>query len=221
MELYVLIGTGSNSASFFTRGTIRAMPILRWNMCALFLSLSLWTMTALCAPPKLPLTQTDPSTKGDASIVLDERFLYCDAYSRADEEWIRALLQSGAIVSSSWQISIKRPRPFWFDRDIREVEVIRQITPDMLTGSWRLLDVKTKRRRITHNLAEAMAFLLRLDHLPIIERQKLADIDTREGKGEFIFHVRIHVRDGTISTSPWSYPFRLGKTLKKNTFHLP
>ncbi len=186
-----------------------------------FLLMMAWAGNGLAAP-RLSLPQRASQVHADAAITFQGNQLVCDAYTTAGIDEVRALLENGAIVSSSWQVTIDRQRAYWLDAEVWSTEIIRQVTPDMLTGHWKLLDVKSGLSRTTDRLSEAVDFLMRMQHKPLLPLKLLQQIaHEQQNRPTFIMHIRAHFHDGSLSFSRWTYPFRLGKTVKVISFQLP
>lgn len=193
---------------------------MQYGLLALLLMMA-WAGQALAAP-RLPLPQRASQVHADAAITFQGNQLVCDAYTTAGIDEVRALLKSGAIVSSSWQVTIDRQRSYWLDAGVWSTEIIHQVTPDMLTGHWKLLDVKSGASRTTERLAEAVDFLMRMQHQALLPLKLLQQVaHEQQDQPTFVLHIRAHLHDGTLSFSKWTYPFRLGKTVKVIPFKLP
>jgi len=154
---------------------------------------------------------------------MDDTVIYCDSYSQVPQEQVRALLNEGAIVSTSWQLSVYRERSYWLNERVGYVEIIHQVTPDLIARRWILLDVSTGISKTTRSFYHALNFLLTMKSMPVVDRSLLQpeDAEPQQEPSRYLLRARLYVHDGIINNSPWRSLLRLGKTVGTKEFSLP
>ncbi|MDQ6979021.1 MAG: DUF4390 domain-containing protein [Mariprofundaceae bacterium] len=183
-------------------------------LSACLLMLIVWSPSALANPK--------PQPPAEVRVAMDATVVYSDSYSEVPQEHIRTLLNEGAIVSTSWQLSVQRHRSYWVNERIANVEIIHQVTPDLIARRWILLDVSTGISKTTRSLQHALNFLLTMKSVPVVDRSLLQQQDELlQERGRYLLRVRLHVRDGVINPAAWRSLLRLGKTVGMKDFSLP
>lgn len=135
---------------------------------------SLWRVLGF---PMLLLLATSamaaPTLKVDVEAAAE--VVFCNAELAGETEAIARALKEGTQVTLSWQISIDQVRSYWLDSEIASIQVIHRVVPDLVSGSWRLQDLSSGIERRVLDLNEAVRFLVRLEHFPVIDRSLLMD----------------------------------------------
>ncbi len=169
------------------------------------------------------LASPKPQPTADVHVTVDDTVVYCDSYSQVPRQRVRSLLNEGAIVSTSWQLSVDRERSYWLNKRVGYVEVIHQVTPDLIAKSWVLLDVTTGISKTTRSLNHALNFLLTMKSIPVVDRSLLQPTNTEpeQATSRYLLRARLYVHDGVINTAPWRSFLRLGKTVGVKEFSLP
>lgn len=103
----------------------------------------------------------------------DELVVYCDAIWPADVAHVRETLRSGIAMTVIWHLTLSRSRQYWPDEEIADIEVVRHVRPDLLSRRWVLEDRSTGIVRSVNRLNEAISFLTRLRHYPVVDRSLL------------------------------------------------
>ncbi|MDQ6974967.1 MAG: DUF4390 domain-containing protein [Mariprofundaceae bacterium] len=148
--------------------------------------------------------------------------IYCDAYSMLPLEKVKTLLADGAIVSASWQFKTTRERKYWLDQTVANMEIIHQVTPDLIAGRWMLLNVSTGQVKTTRFLQHALRFLLEVHAVSLASKNDIKQWAlTEEAETLYHVHVRLHISDGLVAPTGWRAWLRLGKTVAVRSFSLP
>lgn len=164
-------------------------------------------------------------TRSHVAVAIDHTSaqVYCDSYTTVPKKQLQHLLEEGAIVSTSWQFSIQRQRDYWLNANINSTELILQVTPDLISKSWTLLNINTGRSQTTRSLARALEFLLFIHHVPVMDEQLLQQqaSERQLAQARYELRARIYFQEGVINTAWWLAPLRLGKTVGIQEFSLP
>jgi len=131
-------------------------------------------------------------------IDLSSPIVYCDAEWPGDQAQLVQTLKSGIAVTLAWDLNVEEVRRFWVNKDIATVQVVRKVTPDLLSHSWLLEDQATGITRRTYSVQEALRFLVILDHFPLLDRSLLA------GESTYRVVVTIAKHEGELSKGWWA-----------------
>jgi len=148
-------------------------------------------------------------------VTADEQVIYCSIGPVHAGERIRQALSEGTPVSFIWKISVKAPVDWWLDDDVGTVTIVRQAVPDLISRSWKLVDINSGISHQTYSLEEAINFLTRLNRFPALDRSLLTAGVT------YSFSVELRVQEGELSDSWWSGLFKFNKQLAQEDITLP
>jgi len=104
---------------------------------------------------------------------LSGKVIACDARASFDAERIERVLREGTEVGVDWEIEVAAVRRYWLDSTQAEVTVERRVRPDLVSRSWLLMDMTTGITRRVFDVREAVWFLTRLNHFPVLDRSLL------------------------------------------------
>jgi hypothetical protein len=103
----------------------------------------------------------------------DSLLLYVEVENAFGDE-IMAVLNSGVVLSFSFPVTVREARNFWFDKTIKEIELIHTIKFDALkkdyiiARSWKPEDFQTVK-----SLDEAILLMTRIDGLTLLPLSSL------------------------------------------------
>ena len=141
--------------------------------------------------------------------------IYCDVQLGQNLDVLAATLKDGTQVTFSWTVKVYAVKPYWFDSEVASVRIEHQVVPDLVARRWTMTDLTTGIHRRTDSLDEAMTFLTRLQHFPVIDRSLLApgrnyrlEIQLQEVKGEIErgWWARLWGSEQTTGTLVFSLP---------------
>ncbi len=123
----------------------------------------------------LGLAATAMAATGGIALKLDVsgKVIACDARADFDAARIARVLDEGTQVGVDWDIEVAAVRRYWLDATLAEVTVKRRVRPDLVSRSWLLMDETTGITRRVFDVREAVRFLVRLDHFPVLDRSLL------------------------------------------------
>lgn len=173
------------------RGEPRARGARAWLAAVLAFALAL-------APWSIPATRAQGTLDGEfqidsAYVVLDHDVLELNARVHfPDNERIRTALQDAVTLSFDVEITISRPRRFWFDATVLDTTLRRDLTYHAVTGRYVVrneADVEQQQSYAT--LEEALQNLGHIEDLPILVQSQL-------GPGPWQVALRAGVRRGRM-----------------------
>jgi hypothetical protein len=98
---------------------------------------------------------------------------------------------------------------------VASVRIERQVVPDLVTRKWMLADLTTGIHRRTGSLDDALAFLTRLQHFPVIDRSLL-----QPGKN-YLLEIQLEEVKGEIERGWWTRLWGNEQTTGTLVFSLP
>jgi len=107
------------------------------------------------------------------TVDIGSKIVSCDARVSYGHKHIIKVLREGAEINISWEISVAAKRKYWLNRTVATVEVKRRVVPDLVSRSWQLIDMTSGISQRIFNLEQAVQFLTRLEHFPVIDRSLL------------------------------------------------
>jgi len=119
-----------------------------------------------------------------------EKVIFCEALLKTDTARLTQVLKDGTEVGIDWEISIERVRTFWLNSGIAAVHVRRRVVPDLVSQSWRLLDISTGITQRVTDVHAAVRFLTHLEHFPVLDRSLL------EAAMSYVMYARLEERQG-------------------------
>lgn len=129
------------------------------------------------------------------TVSIGSKIVSCDAQVRYDQKHIAKVLRDGTEISISWEINVGAIRNYWLNRTVATVTVKRRVVPDLVSRSWQLIDVTGGITQRVFNLKQAMRFLTRLEHFPVIDRSLL------EGGHRYRMNIKVNEREGDAKRS--------------------
>ncbi len=149
------------------------------------------------------------------SIEIGPQVVYCAAQWNGDHTSLRRSLEAGIEVSMVWRISVARVRNYWLNDEIADIEFSRHVRADLLARTWLLEDSASGITRTTSSPDEAMAFLTRIQHYPVLDRALLSD-------GElYVLTVAIERQDGAMGEAWWSRFWKQTTLQMQQEFSIP
>lgn len=123
---------------------------------------------------------------------------------------VRTLIESGLLVTLTFDINLRKPVPFWWDSTVRSQSVSSTIKLDMLSGTYhvsRLQQSHVTWSDRTRTFAEARDWSATFDRVPLaVQRELDANTD---------YYIDVH-----LSTSPKRtfslWPFGGGRSSRAN-----
>jgi len=97
----------------------------------------------------------------------------CNVSMEHSRKHIAKVLREGTEVSVHWEIDVAAIREYWLNRAVATVAVDRRVVPDLVSRSWRLIDITSGISRRVFNLEKAVRFLTHLNRFPVIDRSLL------------------------------------------------
>ncbi len=155
------------------------------------------------------------ASQSELAVSVDERLVYTDAVWEGERAEIAQALRDGMQVALVWTFAIERMRSYWLDAEVGEVQLVRRVIPDLLTHDWILEDVGAGIRRRTVRLDDAVDFLTRVRHFPVLDRALL------EPDSRYELVVTVETRTGEMSDSWWARLWRRASVTMKQEFRLP
>ncbi len=107
---------------------------------------------------------------------------------------IRAALQDGVTLSFDVEAKVDRVRHLWFDANVVDVTLRRELAYHVVTERFVVRDVSSGDQKSFDTLKEALAYLGKVDGWPILVEPQL------DG-GRYIISVRAGVRRGKLPAS--------------------
>jgi hypothetical protein len=141
--------------------------------------------------------------------------IYCDVQLGQNPDALAATLKDGTQVTFTWTVKVYEVKPYWFDSEVASVRIERQVVPDLVTRKWMLADLTTGIHRRTGSLDDALAFLTRLQHFPVIDRSLL-----QPGKN-YLLEIQLEEVKGEIERGWWTRLWGNEQTTGTLVFSLP
>jgi hypothetical protein len=107
---------------------------------------------------------------------------------------IRKALQDGVTLTFDLEAKVDRVRRLWFDADIVDLTLQRELAYHVVTDQFVVRDVRSGDEKSFDTLKEALAYLGRVDSWPILVEPQL------DG-GRYMISVRAGVRRGKLPAS--------------------
>jgi Domain of unknown function (DUF4390) len=127
-----------------------------------------------------------------AYVVLDHDVLELNAHIHfPDNERIRTALQDGVTLAFDVEITLSRPRRFWFDALLLDTTLRRELTYHAVTGRYVVRNDANVEQQSYATLEEALNSLGHIEDLPILVQSQL-------GPGPWQAAVRATVRRGRM-----------------------
>jgi len=130
-------------------------------------ALGLWLVCVLVLTPAYAKPSVHLEMEADSNLV------FCNTTLPNDAKHIARVLHEGTEVTFVWEISIEAVRRYWLNQNVATVRVERRVVPDLVSQSWRLIDVTSGISRRVFDVKKALAFLTRLRRFPVIDRSLL------------------------------------------------
>lgn len=152
---------------------------------------------------------------GDLQLNLNQQVIYCAVEWQGDRESLTQALESGIAVTFVWQVQVKKVQDYWLNETIADIQVSRRVLPDLLSRTWLLEDEASGISRRVSSLPEAIRFLARLEHFPVLDRS-LLDAAT-------LYKISISVaeQEGEINEAWWTTLWKSVQFSTEKDFSLP
>lgn len=127
-----------------------------------------------------------------AYVVLDHDVLELNArVGYPNNTRIRRALEDGVTLAFDLEVSIIRPRHFWFNATLLDTTLRRDLTYHAVSGRYVVRNEATSQQQSFANLEEALADLRRIQDMPILVQSQL-------GSGPWQVAVRAGVSRGRM-----------------------
>lgn len=107
---------------------------------------------------------------------------------------IRSALRDGVTLTFDLETRVDRERRFWFNANIVELTLRRELAYHAVSDRYVVRDVKSDEQETFPTLDEALAYLGKVDGWPILVEPQLTG-------GSFVISVRAGVRRGKLPSS--------------------
>jgi hypothetical protein len=107
---------------------------------------------------------------------------------------IRSALRDGVTLTFDLETRVDRERRFWFNANIVELTLRRELAYHAVSDRYVVRDVKSDEQQTFPTLEEALAYLGKVDGWPILVEPQLTG-------GNFVISVRAGVRRGKLPAS--------------------
>ncbi|MDX8395357.1 MAG: DUF4390 domain-containing protein [Mariprofundaceae bacterium] len=171
-----------------------------------------WLCLAVCIPLKSAHAVSEPIP---INVEIDQDVVYCSIGPIPKSEYIQQALQEGTTITFSWEFIVDEVFNYWLNQNAGTVTISRQVIPDLVSKTWILKDGSNSMERRVFSLDQAMAFLLQLDHFPVLDHSLL------QAENIYLMRVKLHINEGELSPSWWAETTRFGKTMATQEFTFP
>jgi len=173
-------------------------------------------MLAVLMGVSVSIAETVSDTlQGRLQIQMDEKVIYCSVDLHVEHDLFKLPMQDGIAVATEWRVKVGKKRDYWLDKNIGDITVIHRVEPDLLTRSWLLIDVSSGISLRVYNIENALDFLTRLDHLPVLDRSLLSTAIVYRAA------VNIGIHIGDINEAWWSGLWSSSAASMQQEFTLP
>lgn len=169
----------------------------------------------LLASAMLPAVHLCAEETGHLQIEPDQQVVYCEAQWPGAGESLTQALQSGIAVTLVWHVQVSEIQKYWLNKNIADIKVSRRVIPDLLSRTWLLEDETSGISRQTSSLEEAVQFLTRLEHFPVLDRSLLT------AGTQYRISVAIEEFEGEIKEDWWVALWNPGQFRLEKDFSLP
>ena len=152
---------------------------------------------------------------GALQLDLNQQVIYCAVEWQGNRESLSQALQAGITVTFVWQVQVDKKRNYWINKTIADIRVTRRVLPDLLSRSWVLEDEASGISRRATTLDEAIRFLARLEHFPVLDRSLLA------AATPYRISVRVAEQEGEIKQAWWGTLWKSVQFSTEKDFSLP
>jgi hypothetical protein len=160
-------------------------------------------------------THAEASESVNLQLDLNQQVIYCAVEWQGDRESLSQALQSGISVTFVWRVQVKKVRDYWLNETIANIQVSRRVLPDLLSRNWVLEDEASGISRRVASLAEAIRFLTRLEHFPVLDRSLLAVATP------YRISISVAEQEGEINKAWWATLWKSVQFSTEKDFSLP
>jgi hypothetical protein len=153
---------------------------------------AIWLIGVVCLSVGT-VAYADSNTR--ITVGVGSKVVSCDVYVRDNQKHIAKVLREGTEISVSWEINVETIRKYWLNHTVATVTVKRRVVPDLVSRSWQLIDVTSGISQRVFALQQAVRFLTRLEHFPVIDRSLL------EGGHRYRMGVEVSEKEGDAERS--------------------
>jgi len=182
-------------------------------MCYLSRSLPLFALWLLLISQFMTPAYAETGMQLQVATTVD--VLTCSASLPEPPESLERALREGSEISVNWHINVDAKRKYWLNKSIASIEINRRVIPDLVSQSWQLVDKTGGITKRVFKLKEAIAFLTKLEHFPVIDRSLL-----NNGQA-YIVTVGISEHEGESKDNWWGSWFGSENSSAKKDFTLP
>jgi hypothetical protein len=155
------------------------------------------------------------SESGDLQLDLNQQVIYCAVEWQGDSESLSQALQAGIAVTFVWQVQVSKVQDYWINETIADIQVSRRVLPDLLSRNWVLEDKASGISRRVASLPEAIHFLTRLEHFPVLDRSLLA------ASTPYQISISVAKQEGEINEAWWATLWKSVQFRTEKDFSLP
>ncbi len=163
----------------------------------------------------LPMQQAVAASSVSLKVEVGGKVVYCEARLQTDSGQLVRVLREGTEVGVDWEVAVERLRRFWLNSEVAAIQVHHRVVPDLVSRSWQLLDLTTGIARRVSDIREAVRFLTRLEHFPVLDRSLL------EADAPYVLRVQVDERQGAEDKSWFTMWWGFETTEAAVEFHLP
>jgi hypothetical protein len=151
----------------------------------------------------------------DVKLDLNQQVIYCAVEWQGDRKSLSQALQAGIAVTFVWQVQVEKVRNYWLNETIADIQVSRRVLPDLLSRNWDLKDESSGISRRTASLSEAIRFLTRLEHFPVLDRSLLV------AATPYRISISVAKQEGEINEAWWATLWKSVQFRAEKDFSLP
>ena len=155
------------------------------------------------------------SESGGLQLELNQQVIYCAVEWQGDRESLSQALQAGIAVTFVWQVQVSKVQDYWINETIADIQVSRRVLPDLLSRNWVLEDKASGISRRVASLSEAIHFLTRLEHFPVLDRSLLAT------STPYQISISVAKQEGEINEAWWATLWKSVHFSTEKDFSLP
>lgn len=141
--------------------------------------------------------------------------VYCDITPSFDQTSITESLQDGTAMRFSWHIVIEAIQSYWFNQQVADIHFNRHVMPDLLSMQWQLKDSLTDITSYTASLPQAIQFLSRIKHFPVIDKSLLMPHTS------YLISVSLNIDQDDQNNKWWHKVFTTEHIIASSIIHLP
>ncbi|MDX8391149.1 MAG: DUF4390 domain-containing protein [Mariprofundaceae bacterium] len=188
--------------------------LLHWSPMLTFLFRAL-PYFALCVLIYGQILPAYAASDMQLQVTVEGDVLTCNATPTTLPGGLERALREGSEISVNWHISVEIERKYWLNKSVAEIVLDRRVMPDLVSRSWLLADQTSGITRRVFSLQEAVRFLTRLQHFPVLDSSLLS-----AGQA-YVMKIGVREREGDAPDNWWGSWFSEENTSAAHAFTLP